>query len=125
MSDRVRHRTKSAPDESARPHEKKLIIPSRWQKLLFGALGGATISLFGTLLSPDRFFTIMQFDFDAVLLSSALSKYIFMSLVGGVTALVTKPKTPSDAFIRGMAVPLLISLLLSFGFGHYILQPSD
>lgn len=114
--------TPHVTDESARPHEKELITLSRWQKFLFGALGGATIHLVGHLLSPDRFFTIMQLDFDVALLSIVLSKFIFLSLVGGVTALVTKPKAPSDAFIRGMVVPLLISLLLSFGFWYYI-QP--
>ena len=103
--------TRNVPDESARSHEKELITLSRWRKFLFGALGGATISLFGTVLS-QYFFILVQIDF--LLLSAMLSKFIFLTLVGGVTALATKPKTPPDAFIRGMAVPLLILLLLSF-----------
>jgi hypothetical protein len=100
-----------ADETAARAHEKELITLSRWRKFLFGALGGATISLFGTVLS-QYFFILVQIDF--VLLSAMLSKFIFLTLVGGVTALATKPKTPPDAFIRGMAVPLLILLLLSF-----------
>jgi hypothetical protein len=108
--------TRHAADESVRPLEKELVALSHWRKFLFGALGGVTISLFGTLLSRDYFFlpTELNFDIVFVLLSITLSKLIFMSLVGGVTALATKPKTPPDAFIRGMVVALLILLLLSF-----------
>jgi hypothetical protein len=105
-----------ADETAARVHEKELVTLSRWRKFLFGALGGGTISLIGTLLSRDYFFITTQLDFDLafILLPAMLSKLIFLSLVGGVTVLATKPKTPPDAFIRGMAVPLLILLLLSF-----------
>ena len=114
--------TRHVSDELARPLDKELVSLSRSRRFLFGALGGAAVFLFGTLLSLQIFFSMEAWSLQPVAVAAGtISRGIILTLVGAVTALATNPKTPRDAFIRGMVVPLLIMLLLSF-FNWYLLQ---
>ena len=113
---------RNVSDASARPYDKELATISRPRKFLFGALGGAAVFLFGAL--PDFYvgmFGLVGVDVvELVVLTGLISRGVVLILVGGVTALATNPKTPADAFIRGMVAPLLISLLLSFSTWYYL-----
>jgi hypothetical protein len=93
-----------------RPPKVEVIGISSSQKLLFGAFGGALMSLISVL-------PLLESGPDLTLLTGGaiiglVLRMAIMSGLGAVTAWMTKCKSSSDAIIRGAAIPLLIVLVL-------------
>jgi len=99
------------PAERRIVSQRQIVVQvTKLQAFGYGCCGGLAVVVV-ELLTVDLFNVFPNATI--LVIVSYLIRVLLMVLLGGFTAMLSKPKTPADAVVRGIVAPLLLALVIS------------